>query len=64
MQKAVEWTAKSAEQGLAEAMDNLGLYYYNGYGVKKDDETAIYWWKKAAELGNQSALRHLQKLGL
>lgn len=32
-----------------EAMFYLGVCYSNGFGVKKDAEEAVKWWRKAAE---------------
>ena len=40
---------KSAEQGNAEAQNNLGLAYYNGEIVSRDLSEAIKWFTKAAE---------------
>ena len=45
------WYRKAADQGLAQAQNNLGLCYYNGEGVPKDFKQAVYWWKKAADQG-------------
>lgn len=36
-------------------MSNLGLCYYVARGTPRDYEAAKYWWKKAAELGIQTA---------
>jgi hypothetical protein len=38
-----------AEKGVAEAQYKLGNCYFNGEGVTKDYEKAVYWWTKAAE---------------
>ena len=46
---------EAAEQGDAEAQCNLGLCYYNGWGVKQDYTQAVYWYRKAAEQGNAKA---------
>jgi len=40
-----------AEQGDADAQYELGLQYFNGYGVAKNYETATAWFRKAAEQG-------------
>jgi TPR repeat protein len=48
-----------AEQGHAEAQFNLGLMYYNGQGVPKDDAKAVKWYRKAAEQGNADAQNNL-----
>jgi uncharacterized protein len=58
--KAVEWYTKAAEQGNADAQNNLGNRYYNGEGVEKNYEKAVEWFTKAAEAGNTKALRNLR----
>ncbi len=41
-----------AEQGLDSAQYNLGLAYYNGYGVKKNKKKAVELWERSTEQGN------------
>ncbi len=43
-----------AEQGLAEAQNNLGTMYAKGLGVPQDYAEAVKWYRKAAEQGNAS----------
>jgi len=45
----------AAEQGDAKAQYNLGMCYYNGEGVVKDQTEAVKWWRKAAEQGHAKA---------
>ena len=54
-QQAVQWYRKAAEQGNADAQNNLGLMYANGQGVKQDYQQAVQWFRKAAEQGDASA---------
>ena len=49
--QAVEWYHKAAEQGYANAQNNLGFMYANGRGVGKDDVQAVVWYRKAADNG-------------
>ena len=49
--EAIRWYLKAAQQGHADAQNNLGLMYQNGKGVKQDDAEAIKWYLKAAEQG-------------
>ena len=48
-QLAFKWIAAAAAQGLAEAQNRLGQFYYDGFGVPKDMVEAIKWYTKAAE---------------
>ena len=53
----------AAEKGDAQAQANLGVMYYKGYGVAKDDKAAAAWFCKAADQGHalaEAALRQLQ----
>ena len=43
---------KAAEQGYAEAQNNLGTKYANGQGVHQDYAQAFKWYRKAAAQGN------------
>ena len=48
----IEYIRKAANQGQVNAMTTLGWNYFSGEdGVKKDFDKAIYWTKKAADLG-------------
>lgn len=51
-----------ARRGDADAQYALGWMYHNGYGLRIDDETAIYWWEKAAENKNPEAIMALAML--
>ena len=48
-----------AEKGDADAQFNLGKIYYDGKGVEKSYEQAVYWWAKAAEQGYAKAQNNL-----
>ena len=48
-----------AEQGHANAQDNLGLMYTKGLGVPQDYAAAAKWYRKAAEQGLASAQMRL-----
>ena len=52
---------EAAEQGNSSAQFNLGLMYYNGEGVPKDDSEAIRWYRLAAENGDSEAQINLGK---
>ena len=53
---------KKAEAGDAYAQFNLGLCYFGGLGVGKDEKEAVKWYTKAAQQGNESAKKELEKL--
>jgi hypothetical protein len=59
--KAVEYWAKAAELGDAEAHFKLGLLYTGGEGDEKDDDKGVYHLEKAA-IGGHPQARHI--LGL
>jgi TPR repeat protein len=46
--EAVRWYRLAAEQGHAQAQNNLGDLYRNGLGVPQDDMTAHMWFNLAA----------------
>ncbi len=59
LEKAFEWTEKSAEQGFAQAQNELGRAYEQ---MKQDYNKAIEWYKKAAAQGFQEAQQNLDRL--
>ena len=50
---------QKANQGNAEAQNNLGVAYYNGEGVEQSYSKAVYWYQKSAEQGNAVAQNNL-----
>ena len=52
---AVYWWRKAADQGDADAQNNLGNAYRDGCGVEQDDVQAVYWYRKAADQDNVQA---------
>ena len=48
-----------AEQGLAEAQNNLGVMYETGRGVIQDHKEAVKWYRLAAEQGYARAQDNL-----
>ncbi len=45
-----------AEQGHADAQNNLGVMYANGFGATQDFARAYMWWNIAASKGNELAV--------
>lgn len=60
--EAVELYQKAAEQGLAEAQNQLGEMYFYGRGVKKDRTEAIEWYKIAANQDYVPALYNIAEM--
>ena len=57
--EALKWYRLSAEQGDADAQNNLALMYINGQGVPQDYAEAVKWWHLSAEQGNADAQNNL-----
>jgi TPR repeat protein len=55
----LRWYRKAADQGNADAQNNLGVAYYNGKGVAQDYALAARWYRKAADQGLGHAQRNL-----
>lgn len=61
---ASKWCEKGAEGGNINAMLSIGSFYRWGEGgVFVDAEKAIYWYGKAAKLGNEDAIRFMEQFG-
>lgn len=50
--EAAKWYRLAAEKGHAEAQFLLGVQFFEGLGVKKDEVEATRWYRKAAEQGH------------
>ena len=50
---------KLAEKDYAPAQSNVGMMYAEGIGVAKDEQQAVYWWRKAAKEGDTKAIYNL-----
>lgn len=59
---AFKWWSKAAAKGHAYAMNCIGVFYENGLSVTKSIPTAIYWYKKAGDKGNQEAVDNYKRL--
>ena len=54
-QMALNACQNEANAGEKDCQSQLGRIYKNGYGVKANQETAIFWLKKSAEQGQMYA---------
>lgn len=61
---AFKYMEQSAMGGYPEAQYRLGLYYRNGIGVEQDIGKAAKWYKKAALMGQENAIRNLKLMFL
>lgn len=59
LEKAFEWTEKSAKQGFAQAQNELGRAYEQ---MKQDYNKAIEWYQKAAAQNYQPAQQNLKRI--
>jgi hypothetical protein len=50
--QAARWLLAAANQGNAQAQDELGILYRSGRGVELDKSAAVQWWRKAAAQGD------------
>ena len=55
----VEHLHKAALAGDVSAMNSMGLIYYEGRNVARDEKLAQQWFEKAAAAGNTSAMNNL-----
>jgi TPR repeat protein len=54
----VKWYRLAAEQGHADAQNNLGWMYGNGTGVIQDNVYAHMWFNIAASSGDEDASKN------
>jgi TPR repeat protein len=55
--------AVEMEDASVDAMVNIGNCYLTGDGVAMDQNTAIEWYKKAADKKSKEAIEMLKRLG-
>ena len=53
--KLILWVKKAAERGDAEAAMKLAECYMKGEGVEKNEEEALAWFRKAAEMKSKGS---------
>ena len=58
-EKAISYLEIAAEKDDSTALNTLGIMYAQGNGVEKNNKTAKYYYKKAAELDNVYAMYNL-----
>jgi len=55
MSKKIDNIRKRAEEGDADAMNEMGVLYHNGQGVEQDFKEALEWYWKAVDKDNIDA---------
>ncbi len=58
-EEAFKWYRLSAEQGYADAQNNLATLYEEGEGVERNSKEAVKWYELAAQQGNFDAPNNL-----
>lgn len=56
MRIARDWFTRGAEEGHVPSMYQLARMLEQGYGIARNYEQALYWYKKAGELGHGKAV--------
>lgn len=59
---SLEQMRQTAEQGNADAQLEMGILYEFGYKMPKNDVTALAWYLRAAEQGNELAVKRSEAL--
>lgn len=62
--RSAYWSYERAARGKhPEGTLNLGMMHYMGWGTKKNNESALFWFKKADALGAKGAKQALRMIG-
>lgn len=62
--KSIQYYQRAAELNSGDALLELYYIYGEGIGVEQDDDKALFFLKKVAELGNQEAIEELAAMAL
>jgi hypothetical protein len=62
--EAVKRYRLAAENGDAEAQNNMGVMYEKGRAVPQNDKEALKWYRLAAEQGHAEARKKIKRLEL
>ena len=60
--QAFRWYTQSAEQGYVDAQYNLALMYYNGEGIRQNNDKAKEWFGIACDSGNLTSCKEYKNL--
>jgi hypothetical protein len=53
-----------AEKGDPAAMRMLGVMYYNGLNVPRNEREGLKWYRRAADAGSKAAQKELKQMGV
>ena len=62
--KSIQYYQRAAELNYGDALLELYYIYGEGIGVEQDDDKALFFLKKVAELGSQEAIEELATMAL
>ncbi|MEG1502573.1 MAG: tetratricopeptide repeat protein, partial [Synergistaceae bacterium] len=62
--EAFKWFSKAANMGHAKSQYFIGLMYYFGEGVEKNESQGVSWLKKSAQLGFIEAQKLIDEYNL
>lgn len=67
-ERAALWFREAADNGVSNAMYNLGVLHHQGLGMPKDMDKALYWYREAAKMGHPEAqynlgIAHIEGIG-
>ncbi|OGO93732.1 MAG: hypothetical protein A3F41_02960 [Coxiella sp. RIFCSPHIGHO2_12_FULL_44_14] len=62
--QAHDYFLKGAERGHVRAMYNLAMMLERGDGIDKNEQCALNWYEKAAQQGDQQAVKKCEELRL
>ena len=62
--KSIQYYQRAAELNYGDALLELYYIYGEGIGVEQDDDKALFFLKKVAELGSQEAIEELAAMAL
>lgn len=57
--EAYQMFFKLSKAGNAQAMNQIGLFYFNGWGTEKDPQKALIWFENAAKNGCVEAVKFI-----
>ncbi len=61
-EEALQWWAKSAEQGNIQAIGNMGLCYQTGHGIAPDSLKATRLYQRSIKEGNKALFAQNEEL--